>query len=165
MRIDSETSPSEETLAAVRAGMRRYTESQVPWDEYTDLALVARADDGTVIAAALGETGRGWLHVSVVWVDERARRQQLGTKLMNAMEAEAIRRGCRARTWILSATRRARFTRSSAIKYSARWTTIQPVTSGSTCVSGWARHNQPLQRTGGRHGSGDSSGGRPPPGR
>ena len=95
MRIDSETSPSEETLAAVRAGMRRYTESQVVWDEYTDLALVARADDGTVIAAALGETGRGWLHVSVVWVEERARRQRLGTRLMNAMEAEAIRRGCR----------------------------------------------------------------------
>jgi ribosomal protein S18 acetylase RimI-like enzyme len=96
VRIDKETKPLEDTLAAVRAGMRRYTESQVPWDEYTDLALVARDDDGTVIAAALGETGRGWLHVSVVWVDERARRQQLGTKLVNAMEAEAMRRGCRA---------------------------------------------------------------------
>jgi len=94
MRIEIETSLSEQTLADVRAGMRRYTESRVPWDEYTDLALVARAGDGTVIAAALGETGRGWLHVSVVWVDEQARRQQLGTRLMNAMESEAIRRGC-----------------------------------------------------------------------
>src|SRR5688572_25039101 len=89
-----ETSPSEEVRATVRAGMRRYTESRVPWEEYADLAVVARADDGAVIAAALGETGRGWLHVSVVWVDERSRGRRLGTQLLYALEAEAIRRGC-----------------------------------------------------------------------
>jgi len=94
VRIEIETSPSEQTLAAVRAGMRRYTESRVPWAEYSDLSLIARDDDGTLIAAALGETGRGWLHVSVVWVEERARGRRLGTQLVNAMEAEAIRRGC-----------------------------------------------------------------------
>ena len=94
MRIESETTPSEETLAAVRAGMRRYIESRVPFEEYADLALIGRADDGAVIAAALGQTGRGWLQVSVLWVDERLRGQGFGTQLLNAMEAEAIRRGC-----------------------------------------------------------------------
>ncbi len=94
MRIDQEASPSEQTLATVRAGMRRYTESQVPWAEYTDLSLIVRADDESVIGAALGETGRGWLHVSVVWVDERFRRQAFGTRLVQAMETEALRRGC-----------------------------------------------------------------------
>jgi hypothetical protein len=74
MRIEHEASPSDETLAAVRAGMRRHTESCVPWEEYADLNLVARSDDGAVIAAALGQTGRGWLHISIVWVDERSRR-------------------------------------------------------------------------------------------
>jgi ribosomal protein S18 acetylase RimI-like enzyme len=95
MRIESETCPSEATLAAVRAGMRRHIESRVAWEEYADLSLVARTDDGAVIGAALGETGRGWLHVSVLWVDERSRGRGLGTKLMIAMEAEAVRRGCR----------------------------------------------------------------------
>jgi ribosomal protein S18 acetylase RimI-like enzyme len=94
MRIEIETSPSDETLAAVRAGMRRYTESRVSWEQYSDLALIARGEDGAVIGAALGETGRGWLHVSVVWVDERLRGHRLGSQLVNAMEAEAIRRGC-----------------------------------------------------------------------
>ena len=93
MRIENEASPSDQTLAAVRAGMRRYTESCVPWEEYADLALVARDDGGRVIAAVLGETGRGWLHVSVVWVDEASRSQGLGTRLVRAMEAEAIGRG------------------------------------------------------------------------
>jgi ribosomal protein S18 acetylase RimI-like enzyme len=94
LRIEFEASPSEQTLAAVRAGMRRHTESRVPWAEYSDVSLIGRDDDGMVIAAALGETGRGWLHVSVVWVEERSRGRRLGTQLVNAMEAEAIRRGC-----------------------------------------------------------------------
>jgi GNAT superfamily N-acetyltransferase len=94
VRIEIETSPSEQTLAAVREGMRRYTESHVPWAEYSDLALIARDDNGAVIAVALGETGRGWLHISVVWAEERSRGRRLGTQLVNAMEAEAIRRGC-----------------------------------------------------------------------
>lgn len=74
--------------------MRRYTESRVPWTEYSDIAFISRDGDGAVMAAALGETGRGWLHISVVWVDEKVRGQGLGTQLVRAMEAEAILRGC-----------------------------------------------------------------------
>src|SRR3954471_8601550 len=87
VRIEYEACPSEETLGAVRAGMRRYVESRVAWEEYRDLTFVARADDGSVIGAALGETGRGWLRVSVVWVTESSRNLGLGTQLVNAMEA------------------------------------------------------------------------------
>jgi ribosomal protein S18 acetylase RimI-like enzyme len=75
--------------------MRRDVESRVAWEEYRELTFVARADDGSVIGAALGETGRGWLHVSVVWVTESSRNLGLGTKLVGAMEAEAVKRGCR----------------------------------------------------------------------
>ena len=96
MRISNETSLSEEKLETIRAGMRRFTESRVPWEEYSDLALLAHEDDGKLVGAALGETGRGWLHVSVVWVVEASRGQRLGSSLVKAMEAEAIRRGCRA---------------------------------------------------------------------
>jgi GNAT superfamily N-acetyltransferase len=48
------------------------------------------------MGAALGESGRGWLHVSLVWVDEPFLRQQIGTRLLDAIEDEARRRGCRA---------------------------------------------------------------------
>src|SRR5439155_12222903 len=47
VRIEIETSPSEQTLTAVREGMRRDTESHVPWAEYSDFALIARDDCGT----------------------------------------------------------------------------------------------------------------------
>jgi len=32
----------------------------------------------------------------VVWVDEKFRRQRLGTQLVRAMESEALQRGCHA---------------------------------------------------------------------
>src|SRR5262245_49962153 len=94
MRIESEFRPSEETMTILRAGMRRHAETFVPREEYADLALVARTNDGVVVGVALGETGRGWLHISVVWVEEGARRQGLGTQLVKGLEAEAVHRGC-----------------------------------------------------------------------
>jgi len=94
-RIENEASRDPDILAAVKAGMRRHTESQVPWEEYADLTIVARGKDGAVVGAALGETGRGYLHVSVVWVDEGLRGRSIGSRLVEAMEAEASRRGCR----------------------------------------------------------------------
>jgi hypothetical protein len=74
MRIESETSCSPEILAVVQAGMRRHAELHVPSEHYTDVTLVARDDGGQIVGAGLGETGRGWLHISVVWVDELFRR-------------------------------------------------------------------------------------------
>src|SRR4051812_32128066 len=94
MKIHADANPSEELVAAIRAGMRRYTESCVPWEEYTDLGFVARDDDGAVIGAILGNTGRGWLYVDVLWVTESARGQGVGTKLMQQAEDLARQRAC-----------------------------------------------------------------------
>jgi GNAT superfamily N-acetyltransferase len=94
VRIEFEPTASEETFNIIRAGMRRHTESRVPWEEYTDLVLLARDDDGQLIGAVIGETGRGWFHVQVCWVDERFRGQDIGTQLMQFAEDEARRRSC-----------------------------------------------------------------------
>lgn len=96
IRIESEATRSPELLAAVQADMRRHAELHIPWEQYADLTVVARDDSGQSVGAGLGETGRGWLHISVVWVDEKFRRQRLGTQLVRAMESEALQRGCHA---------------------------------------------------------------------
>ena len=94
VRIESEPSRSEETLATVQAGLRRHNDSQVPREEYIDLTIVARNNQEQIIGVLLGETGRGWLHVDAVWVDEHARGQRIGSQLVEAAEAEAVRRDC-----------------------------------------------------------------------
>lgn len=95
VRIEAEASLSEEAAEVVRAGMRRHTERHVPWEGYADVVIVARGEGGEVLGAGIGETGRGWLHVSVVWVDETCRGEGVGRRLVEAMEDEAVKRGCR----------------------------------------------------------------------
>ena len=50
---------------------------------------------GEIIAAVTGHTWGGTCQVTHVWVHESQRRKGLGAALMNAVESEAVRRGCR----------------------------------------------------------------------
>ena len=92
IRVEAEL--AEKDLDQIRAGMRRHTESAVPWETYQDLNVVLRDEENTLIGAALGEAGRGWLHVSVVWVAEAHRGRGHGRRLMAMLEAEARKRNC-----------------------------------------------------------------------
>jgi ribosomal protein S18 acetylase RimI-like enzyme len=84
----------EDVLALVRARMRRHTEACVPWEGYDDLTIIARTSTGDVAGALFGETGRGWLHISVVWVDETLRGQGIGRDLVVAAESECRKHAC-----------------------------------------------------------------------
>jgi ribosomal protein S18 acetylase RimI-like enzyme len=54
-----------------------------------------RGETGEVIAGVTGHTWGGTCQVTHLWVDESQRRKGLGVALMNAVESEAMRRGCR----------------------------------------------------------------------
>ena len=49
---------------------------------------------GKIIAAVTGHTWGGTCQVTHLWVHEAQRRKGLGVALMNAVESEAMRRGC-----------------------------------------------------------------------
>ena len=59
-------------------------------------SLTAVIDDGQGrrIAAASGHTWGGTCQLTTLWVDEPHRRSGLGSALLHAVEAEALRRGC-----------------------------------------------------------------------
>ena len=82
-------------LDTLRMGMRRHAEQHVRWETYDELTVVLRDQKGRFLGGALGEAGRGWLQVSVLWVHEDVRGQGYGRQLLEALESEAIKRGCR----------------------------------------------------------------------
>lgn len=85
----------EDEQDTVRAGMRRHIEQHVPWETYEELTITLRDSSGRFLGVAMGDAGRGWLKVVMLWVHEAARNSGYGEQLLTTLESEAVRRGCR----------------------------------------------------------------------
>ena len=59
------------------------------------LAIFVRDEEDRIAAGICGTTWGGCLEIRQFWVEEARRKQGLGTRLLEAAEQEARRRGCR----------------------------------------------------------------------
>jgi GNAT superfamily N-acetyltransferase len=89
-----EPEPAETTRAIVFSGLRTFNRQHAESPDFQNLTLAARDPDGIVVGGLVGETGWRWLHVDLLWVEERHRRQGVGRSLLRTAELEALRRGC-----------------------------------------------------------------------
>ncbi|MGD0807004.1 MAG: GNAT family N-acetyltransferase [Anaerolineales bacterium] len=94
-KITVEENPSEQDVRVVREGLHGFNRLYAPEEDYRPLELFLREADGTVSGGLLGETYWGWLHVGVLWLEEKKRGLGYGSQLLDAAEQEALRRGCR----------------------------------------------------------------------
>ena len=58
------------------------------------LAVLVRDEAEVVVGGLVGRTTAAWLYVELFWLPEALRGTGLGTRIMVAAEAEAVRRGC-----------------------------------------------------------------------
>ena len=94
IRIEIDAAPSADDVAAVRDGLRAYNSTQVGVSDWGEFAVFLRDAAGSIVGGLLAETGKGWLHVSILWVSDQARGRGYGSELLTAAELEALRRGC-----------------------------------------------------------------------
>jgi GNAT superfamily N-acetyltransferase len=92
--ISLHTEPDPNDVQAVKNGLAAYNLLHAPPYNTQRLVLFLRAGDGTLHGGLLGLTWWGWLRVDILWIDEALRHEGWGSRLLEAAEQEAIRRGC-----------------------------------------------------------------------
>lgn len=78
----------------IHSGLREYNAQFAPLS-HRPLYVFLRDEAGALVGGLLGDIYWGWLHVGVLWIDERYRRQGIGERMLAAAEAEARACGCR----------------------------------------------------------------------
>ena len=86
--------PSQKEIDFVNDSLTRFNDKKVGPDNHELLNIVEYDVEKNVIAGLLGCTDWGWMHIDILWVDEKHRGLGIGSKLLEAAEEEARRRGC-----------------------------------------------------------------------
>jgi len=93
MQIEVTATPSATDREAVLGGLLAFIRVEAGVVG-TSLAVLVRDEAGAVVGGLTGRTSAAWLFVELLWLPEALRGTGLGTRLMMAAEAEAVRRGC-----------------------------------------------------------------------
>jgi GNAT superfamily N-acetyltransferase len=92
--IKVEDKPTLEDIQVLRHGLSEFNFAQAG-QRGQFISVFLRNDQQQIVGGAYGWTAFGWLHVDVLWLDENIRHKRLGRQVLQATEAEAMRRGCR----------------------------------------------------------------------
>jgi GNAT superfamily N-acetyltransferase len=84
---------SDADVAALRDAIHAFNIAATGYRDGRSLSCFVR-EDGELIAGIDGFTWGGYARIEHLWVTEAFRGQGLGTRLLQAAEAEAQRRGC-----------------------------------------------------------------------
>jgi ribosomal protein S18 acetylase RimI-like enzyme len=93
MRIEVTDRPREDDEAFVIAQTREYNAAFTE-NDVRSLCAFVRDESGNIIGGLTAKTYWRYLDIAFLWVSEKHRGQDLGTKLMDAAEDEARARGC-----------------------------------------------------------------------
>lgn len=59
------------------------------------LRVFLRDNENKTVGGIAADLFGGWVYISLLWVDEELRNKGLGTELVNRLESEAIKLGCK----------------------------------------------------------------------
>jgi GNAT superfamily N-acetyltransferase len=92
--ITIEENPPSKDIRVLWEGLDRYNISRTGLEGRL-ISVFLRNEQHEVIGGAHGWTAFGWLNIRALWLTEDQRGRGWGTRILQATEAEAIKRGCR----------------------------------------------------------------------
>ena len=92
--LSVETQPAACDVEALGHGLTQHALPTTGRPGFQPLAVFARDADGALVGGMYGFVNWDWLQISLVWLAEPRRRAGLGSRLLAALEAAAIERGC-----------------------------------------------------------------------
>jgi GNAT superfamily N-acetyltransferase len=95
VRLSSEPNASREDRDRVREMLGLFNVGKTGYDSYHELAIFLRDRHDRIRGGVLGDVWGGWLHVSILWVEEAFRGSGHGVTLMRSAEEEARELGAR----------------------------------------------------------------------
>jgi ribosomal protein S18 acetylase RimI-like enzyme len=98
IRIEFEPFIDEEERRFIVNGVDNFNIAATRLPDYFPINFVLRGERDDVLGGVLGQLWGGWLHVTYLWVAEKARGAGHGTRLMQNAEAYAQSRGAVAAT-------------------------------------------------------------------
>ena len=95
-RIEFSEVVSPADLQVLEEGLREAAELHWQRQPYRSVAFFVRDERGVVVGGVVGNTAGPWLYISALWITPHLRGRGIGSKLMDAVESEAVDRGCTA---------------------------------------------------------------------
>lgn len=92
--LSVETAPAERDVAALAAGLTEHALPTTGRPGFLPLAVFARDAEGALVGGISGTVNWSWLHIALFWIASSDRHGGLGSRLLRALEAAAIERGC-----------------------------------------------------------------------
>jgi GNAT superfamily N-acetyltransferase len=86
--------PNLDDAQFIEDGLAAYNLQFAPPYGTQRLVVLLRDVNDKLMGGLLGLTWWGWLRIDIMWLDEAVRGQDWGSRVIEAAEAEAIRRGC-----------------------------------------------------------------------
>lgn len=90
-----ESDPDENSINFIKDELNKYNQMFAEPDNHKLLAVFIKDTDNKIIGGLLGETYWGWFYIDRFWINEKYRRQGLGSKILKSAEEEALIRGCK----------------------------------------------------------------------
>jgi GNAT superfamily N-acetyltransferase len=86
----------DEVTRAVRDGLVAFNTAAMGGDGgRQNVSVSVRSNDGEILGGAVGRYWHGWVYVDLLWISEGLRGQDIGTRVMDELEAHAQSLGAR----------------------------------------------------------------------